>query len=326
MKKSIYLLVACVAFTLVSCDNGAKDLQTPEFEALSAKYDVTDYNAEIESLELTASGNFIVVKNENNFAGYVAPKRNILAKNVFMHEKMATRVTTYDEIIYGKFTKIDKNKYELIGYGTVTITGSADDACNLNIEFQNGRKITVGARIGEQYDSSVATNNLCRTWNIEKVGIKLKAGIFKFDKMVDQDNMDKLFRKFVNWIVRIWNIFGDEGEGEEPIDKEEMIKEMTDEYNEIKPVSIIFTKSGSYLVEYANGTIGISTWRWENEEEGIIRYSWDTDDIYSENVSGTCTIEYSKGLLMLTETNTTNEGEEEEASATIIFGLSDASK
>ena len=72
------------------------------------------------------------------------------------------------------------------------------------------------------------------------------------------------------------------------------------------------------MVDYNNGAIGISTWKWENESKGILRYSWNTEDIEDEYLSGTANISYSDGMLMLREKK---QDAEESMSITITYGM-----
>ena len=90
-------------------------------------------------------------------------------------------------------------------------------------------------------------------------------------------------------------------------------KAIAEQYNNSKPQSIIFTKSGSYIVGYNNGAIGISTWMWENEDEGVLRYSWDTTDIYN---GGLVDISFTNNILNISETQTSGN-----TSVTTMYGL-----
>lgn len=296
MKKNLFFSIVSALSMLIlfqSCDN--TEFDTPAYEAESAKYIVTSENAEIKSLELSASGNYIVVKNDSYYGNYSIGTREFIVNNFMISKPTTTRAAEYENIIYGKFTKIGEDRYELEGYGTVVITRTGDEAVDLEIILKNGKTLNVGAQKEKKLTDSAATNNLCRTWKIAKVGISIKIGFLKFNKMMEHEKINELLKDYVRWAAKA----GDEDMNEEEIN--EAIDEMINEYNEVKPISMIFTKSGSYMVEYQNGEIGISTWKWENEEEGIFRYSWNTNDIYSQNLGGTCSVSYKKNMLVITE-------------------------
>lgn len=306
MKKNLKFLsmllfatIACFAFTSCSSDDDeGASFEVPAYEAVSAKYIANDSRAEINSLELTASGNYIIVKNQNV---YSAPERKTLSQNMFMCNSFVTRATQYDNIIYGKFTQLDENKYNLEGYGVVTITAISNDVYDLDITLDNGNVINVGARKQNTYEDSEATNKLCRTWNIEKMGIKFEAGepghMYRYEKMVNADEIDVLYTDFIKWVLRM------SGEDTELTQSEidEMVAEFAEQWNAVRPLSMVFTKSGSYMVEYVNSAIGISTWNWENENKGILRYSWNVEDLYDEYIGGEVEISYSGNMLLIDE-------------------------
>ena len=305
----ILMLSAFMGMQFVSCssdDDENTDLKTPLYESASAKYKITESSADIQSIELTASGNYIIVKKY----GYYAPGKRSLAYNIFMHREESTRATAYDNIVYGKFVNLGDNKYDLEGWGIVTITQSEGEYVNISI-VKDGKEEVFGARKEEQFKSSTATDNLCRSWEISKMGIAVEIGGRKFDKMANHDNLKGLFKDYINWLIE------QSAPGVEVPEEEinELINEYINQYNAAKPLYVIFTKSGSYMVHYTNEIIGISTWRWENENENVIRYSWDHSDI---NNGGTCDISYSGNMLLVKETQIANG-----AKVSVTYGMTE---
>ena len=312
--KLLYgMLIAAAILATSACssdDDGGTNLEVPAYEAVSAKYIVNDSRAAINSLELTASGNYIVVKNQYN---YSVPEKRTLAQNVLMCNQLVTRAASYGNIIYGKFTQIAENEYDLEGYGVVTVTAVSGEVYNLDITLDNGNVINVGARKQQTYEISEASDNLCRTWNISKIGFKVEVAGRTYDKMVNEDELDVLFTDYIKWVMRL------AGYNNSDIPEgylEEAVAEYVNQYNESKPLSVIFTKSGSYMVHYNNEMIGVSTWIWENESKGILRYSWNHDNIYDSAISGTCKISYSGNMLLLGETV-----EQDGVKVTITYGM-----
>ena len=73
MKKTFFGWMAflfCVAIGFTACsddENGTIDLGTPPFESISGLYTVTSSGSPYESIELGASGNYIVVLDNGGY-------------------------------------------------------------------------------------------------------------------------------------------------------------------------------------------------------------------------------------------------------------------
>ena len=298
-RKKISYLLLTIGIALFSACNSDNDgaFSSPEYEDLSAKFEVTDNYSEISSLELTASGNYIVTykHNINKSNETRSAKTDLFNTNIFRTDISATRATTDRNIIYGKFTARGKNTYQLEGYGTVTITTDKNNAYTLDIVCEDGSTISVGARKEEVFESSEMTDKLCRTWEIENIGYKIVSGEREFNKVVKIDNIYELYEEYIDFLIEVENI-----KDQYTIDAmKASVENMANSYNETRPLSVIFTKSGSYIVERNNSTIGIAIWMWENEEEGYLRYSWDSNNIY---YGGLANVEFSKKQLRIHET------------------------
>ena len=76
---------------------------------------------------------------------------------------------------------------------------------------------------------------------------------------------------------------------------------MYEEMMEDSPDQVIFTKSGTYVVFYSNKTLGVSTWKWVDENAGKARYSWDYQSINDPNESGAINIDFVGNQLVITE-------------------------
>lgn len=60
---------------------------------------------------------------------------------------------------------------------------------------------------------------------------------------------------------------------------------------------VLFSKSGTYMVTYVDGAIGISSWKWKNKDAGTIFYSWDNQWYEDEFV----TLSFSGNTLIIHE-------------------------
>ena len=304
------LLAICVGF--VSCkgdkEGGFEDFDTPKYEEFSAKYVIETEGSDIESIELTASGNYIITKSYYSYYSTYNLNcgRMLLAKP---HESRG-----YGMPIYGKYTKVSDTEFKLEGFGTIKINGSTDDAYSLTIEETGEEPYVLTAAKKTQYEDSAMTNALCRTWEISTLGLKYVInGKTIFDKTVDSDNIRDLAASYVDAIIKYYEkIYGDEiYEDEEYEDIQEYIDEYIDEfansYNEIKPEQVVFTKSGTYMVYYSGSELAISTWTWDDMEKGILRYSWSYDDMYDDYASGKVTVSFKDGKLYITESESESE-------------------
>ena len=130
------LMLTAAGFTACSDDNeggiGNINLPTPQYEQVSGKYEITSAGSPYESIELSASGNYIVtLSNGGNY--YNTPvngvakssRRSLLDSG---KAKGLTRATEYDGVIYGTFTSLGGNEFALEGFGTIKLGYSGDEA------------------------------------------------------------------------------------------------------------------------------------------------------------------------------------------------------
>jgi hypothetical protein len=285
IKLLSFVLFGMMAAVNISCssdsdsDSGSGSLTPAKYESESALYQITDGNSQYKSVELTASGNYVIVLNQKS---YKAPA--LLARpQIFAGRPLGiTRDSNYDDnIIYGTYTK-KGDSYVLSGFGTITVVGGGSNAISLDITRNDGTKVTVSAQKHEQYASSTMTNNLCRTWEFAKIHVKVSA---------PGNNVDKTFKTYAEFMRFIYGMDDDEG-----IDDEYYQEALSE-----TPKQVIFTKSGTYIVFYTNGTLAVSTWAWVNESKGEARYSWDYESLYNDNESGRINISFSGNQLVITE-------------------------
>lgn len=112
------------------------------------------------------------------------------------------------------------------------------------------------------------TNALCRTWKIEKV------------RMIEQGDGESYD---ITLTPQDWEQF----EGE----------------IEVFPKEVLFSKSGTYMIYYADQSIGISSWKWKNQSAGTIYYSWD-NEWYDDEFA---TLSFSGNQLIISETYEEND-------------------
>ncbi len=308
MKKTLnYLLMSLVAVALsmglVACsgddagdvEGGGAQLETPTFETDAAKYEIQDASSAYASIELTASGNYIIQKNG---VDYAAPAKMLSEKfapkpmTMFANQRTKSRASEYANVLYGKYTKLADGKYALEGFGVIEINYDAEDnAYSLEVTPDGGATETLTASKTHVIADGSLTNNLCRTWNIAKFRTIVKVN--------GRTYFDTTFKTMEEFYRKAYEATGDGSFLEEL----EYMEQNPEEY--LNPEQVVFTKSGTYMVWYSNGTLAVSFWRWYNENNGVLQYSWA--DVFEEDETGYCDIAFKSNQCVVTETHTETE-------------------
>ena len=265
LKNFWYIAVLLLFFTpiLTSCgdDDGSISLGTPKYESVSGKYNITSPGSQYRSIELGSSGNYIVITGSSYYAQQA---RSGQKKSSFFYQDKtdASRATNYNGIIYGTYTQLADGSFDLEGFGIVKII-YAEDKTVTGIELtpETGGPVTLTVEKEEVMADDDMTNALCRTWRMDKLEINLTEGDQSFSATVTRDNWQD---------YEIMETFGDE---------------------------VLFSKSGTYMVTYVDGAIGISSWKWKNKDAGTIFYSWDNQWYEDEFV----TLSFSGNTLIIHE-------------------------
>lgn len=184
-------MAALVMGTMTACssddDNdggGASSFETPKYEADAAKYVMDETQSPYESIELTASGNYVITpsqytnakKHNTNGTRSETGKKGMA---LLMKGMLSDRITAdgnitrgdddyiYSHIAYGKYTKTGENEYTLEGFGTVTITADSNgNAYSIVIKKNGGSAEEYTAKKQNPDLNSTKSNMLCRTWSI----------------------------------------------------------------------------------------------------------------------------------------------------------------
>ena len=170
MKKNYFLWMALLLFSaigLTACgdDNegtGAPDLGTPPFESISGLYTVTSSGSPYESIELGASGNYIVVLDDGGYSASAA-------KHTALIDKITpqTRAAQSGDIIYGTFTDLGGGRYELEDFGTIElVTGANGQVTGIEVDSNRYGAASLAVQKEPTMAGSSMTNALCRTWRV----------------------------------------------------------------------------------------------------------------------------------------------------------------
>lgn len=162
MNKKFTILFSLITLLFgVSCSSDSDSiLDTPEHEQDAALYNITSSNSPYSSIELTVTGNYIII--DKNYSTYSQSKKKIIKS-----QNAVTRGGE-DDIIYGNYTKSGENTYNLVGFGTITVVNKGGNSVDLDIKTNSGNSITVSANRANINSSSDMTNKLCCKWEFEK--------------------------------------------------------------------------------------------------------------------------------------------------------------
>ena len=311
LRRGMFMMVALLAVcVMASCGsdddddegNAPSNFEKPKYEADAAKFMVTSASSEYKSVELTEAGNFIIRLNTGgNYAPEAAsPVARLLKKNMLVSpgsklkpEVAETRAGTvvWSDIIYGKYTKTGDNEYTLDGYGTLTVTQEGGSAYSLRIEKNNGETFDLEANKAGTPEAGSMTDNICRTWDIKSFRYYIRMnGKTYFDET--SPTMEGLYNKIKEWMQANDPDYSDE-------DYEDMLIDV--------PQQIVFSKSGTYMVLYTNNMLDVATWRWGNQGNGILEYSWNPDVFDDDFMSGSVKIEFKNNQLLITEGESESE-------------------
>lgn len=253
MKKlNLFFMAMTMLFmaaSLTACsddDNnggGGADLPTPQYEQVSGKYAITSEGSPYESIELSASGNYIVTLNYSG--GYYAADNTSANRISTNHHKSLlsggaqTRATQDGNVIYGTFTSLGENEYAIEGFGTIKLDYTGSDVTGIEVTTQGGQTTQYTAEKQPVMGDDNMTSSLCRTWKIEK----------------------------------IHDVYYDKETGK--TDDVTVTPENPGETGYDMPIEVMWSKSGTYLVSYRDGSIGIAEWKWKDRGAGQLYYAWD---------------------------------------------------
>ena len=243
LAMAVAMMFTATCFTACGSDDdgegiGNIDLPTPQYEQVSGKYEITQAGSPYESIELGASGNYVVTRG---YGGYsLAPKAEGRTRMALLAKRGTTRSTEYDGIIYGTFTSLGGGKYDLEGFGTIKLEYSGDNVTGIEVTT-NGTTTNYAAEKAPTMSNDDITNALCRTWKIERI-----RDVY-YDK--ETGKTDDI-------------TVTPENPGEEGYDM---------------PVEVLWSKSGTYLVSYLDNSIGLAEWKWRDRSKGTMYYAWDGD-------------------------------------------------
>lgn len=308
-------------------DDDSTSFETPKYEAEAAKYSITDASSTYESIELTASGNYIVItdataasamaKVRTSKNGMAATVMNTLKNNMLrLNCNVATRsASVYSGIFYGTYTKTADGVYELDGFGTVKVTQDAyGSAYSIEITRTGGTTETIPAKKENADKNSAKSVMLCRTW------------VFDSYRFVYAYNGKTYVDESASTLSALFTQIKKKLQSYDPDDDYSEFDQYAEILADVEPQNMVFTKSGTYMVSYKNKQIAVANWNWIDESAGTLGYSWGEYNGY--DLDGKVTISFEKNKLQVVETNTDSDYDEEDdytetTTATLYYNLTE---
>lgn len=225
MKKfnSFFMAIAMVmTVTLIGCSKDDEPdanlwsgtLSEPKYEADAQAWKISN-NSMISSIELTASGNYIVVRN--GYYNDYAPARSDNRHGKMFRLAKKSRMSL-DENIYGNFKKNPDGSFDLEGFGTLTI---ADAGRNLILDLDSGEELSLDATPLPKMESNELNDRFCRTWYLKKEILEIQdmsGNILREEVYVGEEELSEDFvmaivvSKFGTFVQIDWdNTFEDHG-------------------------------------------------------------------------------------------------------------------
>lgn len=303
-------LAMTVSAALVACssdddnEEGGGSLPAAAYDSYAAKYVINSSGSPYSSVELTEGGSYMITMSGQ--ANMARPRKRVTvngqrvalpASGLFGKAPVATR-SNWSPILYGKYTPKGNGVYELEGFGTVTITtGSDGSASELVMAPDGGTAQTYQATKQNRDRNSAMSTSLCRTWvNDGYRCVYTVNGRTVYD--ISGRNLWELESNMKKWYDA--NV----GEGEYWLEDSATV--MSNDFNEV-----IFTKSGTYVVFYNNSELGVSTWSWADEANGILYYSWTNYFEDGEDNSGYVSLSFTSDNRLVVRDEETEDEEDE---------------
>lgn len=284
--KTKKLVIGCLAVLLgmafTGCskgdDNDSSTLETPTYESVSGLYNIQG-SSTYSSIELSASGNYIITGSNLTRSAARVTNNSSASHKGFLYASKSNNLTrsanaSNNGVIYGTFTVNSDGTINLKGYGTLKITygSNGTTVTNMTLTPTGKSTVTLNATKADSYSNSDMTNNLCRTWNMASYAEK-EYGYGKLE--VDIEGTFDVTAQKWSWNVKTYTP-GD-------FDESDYIFSQ-----------VLFSKSGTYLVYYTNGTAMLANWKWKDESAGTFYYKEVGDADYDEDSWATASFSGSK--------------------------------
>lgn len=250
----IHVIVAILSFGFTACsDNEGDDdddnslisgqLNDAPYKNEAVKYYILNNNTDIESIELTASGNYIVLyaDNQESSSGtsFIAKKTGIFHTNA---TQVNSRSFNRELSRYGDFTKKEDNTYELTNFGSIKIISDSQ----LEITINNEGTIVSDVRKESAIAENTLNNRLNHTWKVSSATIQYIDANGKIIKTKHFTTPDEL--------------------------REETVQAV-----------LVTNHGSFYQIEWDNSIADYGLWQWSDTNNQIFKYTWTDEGETTED-------------------------------------------
>jgi len=223
------------------------------YASSSGKYTVTSSGSLYESIELSASGNYLVTfSSTSDYQASADVREGRSGLGLLARHAGDTRATRMDNYLYGTYTDKGNGIYELEGFGTITLTTDANGkVTGIDVTSDSYGDASLAVQAAELVAEGDMTDALCRTWHVEQV-------------------------HYISTDFTTGETY------EETVDPE-----VSSDF----ACEVLFSPAGTYVMRYCDNTLEVEQWKWLNQSEGTLNLSfahghWEEGDIYSISFSG----------------------------------------
>jgi len=286
-KFWLFLALGLTSTVFSGCDKddnkGSNENESNSLvKTISAKWEISDSNSPYASFEFNKDGNYIVVKNDvepNLKSSSTDLNRSFLSKKGLKSMNLRSSETNLSPIHFGTY-RIEGNNIILSGFGVIEIISitAEEFSFSFTLDATGEKNSFVANKSAEPISSSSRTDMLCRTWEVQKMTIDVDFILNKFSSLTEEE-IDYITERYgENWKQKFIE------------DELETAKKFTEFIeNKTLTLTVLFSKAGTYLVLYdgpeniivsGNRTwefedAGLSEWKWANNEETKLYYSWN---------------------------------------------------
>ena len=271
MKKDLLLTLMCMlfafaGFTACSDDDEQGSLPAPSFAAVSGKYNILDSSSPYQSIELGASGNYIVtLQGAPSYQALLPGQGSGRLLRAARKDQAQTKAESYGYFIYGTYTDQGNGHFVLEGFGSVTITTDENgNVTSLSVTNQSGQTQSFTAEKEQAQPENSMTTSLCRTWRVDKIHEVCQ------DKEYPEDSYD------ITVTPDNYQQYGEPGDF---------------------ATEVLFSQYGTYFLIYDDGSMEMAEWRWKDQAAGTFFYAWD-GEWYEEDYA---TVSFSGNTAIIRE-------------------------
>ncbi len=161
----------CAGFQSCSDDDGGDNdpLEPPVYSEEAVKCEFTDSEAPYESLELTESGDYILILRDS--------EANVEPVNTASPLRSVTRAGSGSNVKHGTYKPTGEKSYELSDFGKIVFTEDS-----IQITPSNGTTATYNTTILPKLQTSYSIDQLCRSWKCVQWRVVVRSTEGNFDK------------------------------------------------------------------------------------------------------------------------------------------------